>query len=1152
MHPLEELEAALLRVAVSQPENLPEMLRRDARGLVRAVEAILPEGRTDIELMLFIDQFEEAFTLAEESETAWFLDLLAHAVTEARSPLRIVITLRADFYDRPLMHPAFSDLMSKRTAVVVPLTRTELQNAVVSPAETVGVAIEAELVQKMIGEVQDEPGVLPLLQYALTELFDRHDGRTITLADYTKIGGVLGALARRADELYNSLSPEGQRAAKQLFLRLVTLGEGTEDTRRRVAIAELLSIASVERAEMQDVIDIFGKYRLLTFDRDPQTRVPTVEVAHEAIIREWQHLREWLDSGREDVRQQRRLSGLMREWQEAKRDPSFLLRGVQLEQFEYWLSTTDLALASGEREYFDASIAAREAAEARERARIEREEALERRALVFQRRLLVVMSIATVLALLLTAFAFNQREEARLSAATATVAQGQALIEADNAATAAAVAGRRADELQSLSLAESAEDAFAENNTDLALSLALQANTIFNPPVRAQRVLSELLSFAAVNLFSGEHTDRVNAVAFSPNGLSILSASNDGTLVLWDANTGLMQQRYAGVGVINSLAFLPDGENVLLATGDGALLLFNLTDGTVTRHFEGHDDAVFSVVVSADGTLALSGSRDRTLILWDVATGQALRRFGSTDGSAEGHLDRITAVAMTPDARYGLSGSADNTLILWDLNTGTIVQRFVGHTNVVTSVAISPDGLYSLSGSVDTTLILWDLSTGELVRRFEGHLDRVTSVAFSPDGLLALSGSGSPFAGASNENIVILWDVQTGLPVARFTGHSGQVTSVAFNGGAPRLTAVSGSADTTLRTWAVEPDMELLRLTADAGITDVALSSDGAMILTATTQNTLVLWDLRAMSPIREFSGHEGRINAVAISPDNAFALTASDDRTLMLWNLANGEAVRTFSGHTNQVRDVVFSPDGTLALSGSRDRNLILWDVATGEIVRTFETRHTNWVNTVALSPDGTRALSGSSDGTMILWDVATGTALMEFDGHEDDVASVVFSPDGLYGLSGSNDKTLILWDLSTGAIVRRFGAPDVQIEGGHTDWVTSVAFSPDGRMVISGSRDRSVRVWNVSTGELIYVFAPVSGMGGHTEPISAVLATPDGRNVLSVSLDGTLRLFPLAVEVVIDWTLAHRYVRELNCDERAQFRIEPACPTEESTAAP
>ena len=379
--PLDELEIALLHVAVHQPPSLIEQLERDANGLTRAAKLVLPK---DNELCILIDQFEEIFMLAENpAHTRHLLNLIHAAVTDPRSRVRVIVTLRADFYDRPLMFPAFGDLLRQRTEVVLPLTPTELEQAIAEPARRVGVTLEPALIAAIVAEVSEHLGALPMLQYALTELFERRSNATLTQGAYTDLGGVLGVLAQRADEIYCDLDPCEQDATRQMFLRLVTLGEGTEDTRRRVLESEVLALGG---DEMRMILDTFDKSRLLTFDRDPVTRSPTVEVAHEALLREWTRLRAWLDESRDDIRQQRMLATASQEWEQSGQEPDFLLRGARLDQFVSWSGATRVALTEDERAFLDRSVADQQRRDAVERQRREREAEIAREAQQYARR----------------------------------------------------------------------------------------------------------------------------------------------------------------------------------------------------------------------------------------------------------------------------------------------------------------------------------------------------------------------------------------------------------------------------------------------------------------------------------------------------------------------------------------------------------------------------------------------------------------------------------------------------------------------------------------------------------------------------------------------------------------------------------------------
>ncbi len=405
-HPFEELEAALLRIAVNPPPSLLDQLLDGETGIRRAVKRVLPDPHSL--LLLVIDQFEELFTQAPGETATAFLDALAAAVADPQSPLRVVVTLRADFYDRPLRHRGVGELLRRGTEVITPLSPDEVERAVTGPAERVGAKFEPGLVAQVVADVAEHPGALPLLQYALTELYDRRHGSAIELSTYREIGGLAAALARRAEAIYHQFEDGAKGATRQVLLRLITLGGGTEDVRRRVLRQELLSLGE---PDVEAVLDSFGRHRLLSFDRDPVTRGPTVEIAHEALLAEWDRLRGWIDANREDVRQERRLAAAADEWQAASRDAGYLLSGARLDQLAAWAALTDLSLDPGERAILDASIDRRNQERAEEEERRRDEERLRLRSR-WRTRLLTASGVGLAALAALAGFAFIQRNAA--------------------------------------------------------------------------------------------------------------------------------------------------------------------------------------------------------------------------------------------------------------------------------------------------------------------------------------------------------------------------------------------------------------------------------------------------------------------------------------------------------------------------------------------------------------------------------------------------------------------------------------------------------------------------------------------------------------------------------------------------------------------
>ena len=545
-HPLEELEQALWPVAVEPPPSLVEPMLRDPGGMLRTIRRILPDEE-DAKLLLVIDQFEELWSLASPERRAYFLDSLLAALSAPHSPLHVIVTLRADFYDRPLQVQPLAELVKQQTEVVLPLNQDELTWAIQEPARRLGVEYEEGVLSAIVTEVYDQPGTLPLLQYALTELFDARSGNQITRQAFDEVGGVLRALPRRADEIYENFSPSEQVAARQLFLRLVTLGEGVEDTRRRVRLSELeaLDLQNDPTADgassIGGIVDQFGAARLLTFDHDPLTRQPTVEVAHEALLREWGQLRTWLEESRDDVRLQRLLAAAAVEWQLAGNEPGYLLHGARLDQFAQWADDTTVALTADERAFLTASVDARQQRQAEEAARQQRElETAQQLAATEHQRaeeqatsaqnlrrrayyLGAALAAAALLALIALfagvqannnaqaaqananaaatqeAIAANQAAEAQRSADAAATAEAiaqeneaAALAAQAEAVAQAEIARFNEEQAQSQALTSGAREAFSGGDVDLALALAVQAVSGEQPPTEAVRTLNDV------------------------------------------------------------------------------------------------------------------------------------------------------------------------------------------------------------------------------------------------------------------------------------------------------------------------------------------------------------------------------------------------------------------------------------------------------------------------------------------------------------------------------------------------------------------------------------------------------------------------------------------------------------------------------------
>ena len=1105
-NPLDGLEAALLRAVPEPPASLMDQLEHDERGLNRAVLRLLPSDGS--ELVLVIDQFEEVFTLVEdEAVRTHFLGSLEAAATDPHSRLRVVATLRADFYDRPLLYRGFAELFRSRVEAVIPLSPDELERAISGPAKRVDVSLEPSLIAAMLTDVAEEPGALPLMEYALTELFDRRDGRVLTLATYRGLGGVSGALGRRAEELHDGLDAEGREAARQLFLRLVALGEGSEDTRRRAPRSEFASL-DVDQRAMSTVLDAFGASRLLSFDRDPSTGAPTIELAHEAILTAWPRLHRWIDAAREDLRIERRLAAAAREWVDADRDPSFLIQGSRLEQAESWASGARIAVTPEEREYLESSEAERDRRTAEEAAREAHEEELERRSYRRLRALVVVLAVAAVIAVGLTVFATGQRGRAEQEERNAKARE----------LAAASVANLDVDPERSILLALEAIDTTRGPDgrvlpeAEEALHRALVASRIvltqpdlggtldWSPkgyfvtegPENSGIVdLRDATTGKSVRSWMGHEQSDVNDVRFSPDGSMLATAGDDGFVKLWDPEAGKLTSEVQGMGGATGLSFDADGRLVAAAwPEDSTVRVIEAPTGRVVQEIGGRGTFVFATGLSPDGTRIVLGSADADFAeVFDVATGHSIFRLPRHGGS-------LTTVSWSPDGRWIATGATDSSVRVWDADTGRLVERLLGHTGVLVTVDWSPDSRRIVSGGSDGTARVWEL---------EVHPTRGT-VEVEGRQIFLLSAQ----------------QTQSGL-FAAFSPDGQRV-----------LTGDIGIASAKIWDLSLAGDAEVANVDTDrSGPVDVAYLPDGR-IVASRDRGSVAIWNVEdgAPSPVATLgpapSSSKDPVYLIAPSPDGeSVALVRNVSRIVSVWNVEARTVAFDYDTRTEPITGIGWSGDGRYLAVGSYDGSLHVLDADHGgrETLVGYEPEP-HAIQSLAFAPDGRTIAVGTFNGEhpdtnhVSIWDRKAKKVIRELDAVG--ATSLAFDGAGERLAIGFFDGRVEIRDSSTGAVERSFRAGSVT--------VMNVVFSPNGTLLATSGEDATVRLFDAERG------AQLLALRGHRFFVSGLDFSPDGQRLVSAAPDGVVRVWALDLDELI--AIAKRNVtRGLSDGECRQY---------------
>jgi WD40 repeat protein/energy-coupling factor transporter ATP-binding protein EcfA2 len=1079
-------KSSLLRAGL-----VPRLRQEGGCGEVRVLTPGAQPARTHTawsDGVIIVDQFEEVFALCgDPAQRRDFITALLAAAAAEGGP-RVVLAVRADFFGHCTAYRELAAAVQDATLVMSPMSPAELREAIAEPAAGVGLLVERKLVTRIVSEVKDEPGALPLMSHALLQTWRRRSGGILTAAAYEAAGGIRSSIARTAEDLYTALSPAQRERLRQVLLRLVTPGQNAQDTRRPVERAELLT--GDDATEL--LLERLAWARLITLDQE------RADMAHEALLTAWPRLNGWIEEDRERMRLQRRLTEAAHAWQDHDRDAGGLYRGLRLsiavEQFGSFDGLTSL-----EREFLTAGIAARD----RERRH--------------RRRRSTAISVLLGLSLVAGLLAWQQSETSRAR---------------QREAEARRVAG----------VAQSLRD----SDPLTAMRLSLAAWRLANLP-ETRSALMAAAGQRPLDVFTDPDGDPKTVRHLSMDGRTMLSIGSR-QVATWDVQTHRRTASLPGLRAERNFLGMRNGDAWIMPTrmGDGEFALWDLTTGRRDATALGRAESGFEMGISGRSVIAYDADGPRYRIgVWDTGTrGKLLeistRRDASVNPSVWTPLEGAAFLHSTQNARAvwdpaspDATLSPDDKLMavcvpgerlqLWDVAAGRrmdtpwapeLTKRQCDYEHV----SFTPDSR-RLTVITGENVRMWDIASG----REQAAIDHrnLQEIGFSADGTFMVATDGAD---------LLLWRVANPrYPVFRHALSGELATDLRIDPNANWIRYLAGSVTswpTTVRTLSLGRAATTLWRKEEA--TEAAFSPDGTTVALAygLEKPDVVrfrLYDRRTGQRTANLS----EVPCPAINRKNpgmscsAFLAFSSDGQML------------AFGGSTS-----VPVPSLT---------RLSLWDVTRRRTVGTYELKLGQHVGALALAPDGTSVFMASvpSDGSMIVWDlrrrVVTKT-LPDVTGHQITIrpdrrsmvtsfgdvidlpsvtpargsqnpgqnSALAFSPDGRYLAVGDETARTVLWD---GRVQRRLGVLDPQVatDSGADNRVNALAFSTDGVLAV-GNANGSLQLWDVASRQPIG--SPLPALGATVKELAF---SPDGKTLYAAGEHIPVQRYDLAPSAIV-----------------------------------
>ena len=1107
---------------------LADKVASSERQLVEVINDSLRRDVDHSRLLLVVDQFEELYTLCPEPQIrSAFADCLLTAVQSQAQQNQVSFTflmvMRADFMGRATEDRLLSQALQNATYILGPMTREELATAVEKPAQTAGVQFELGLVTRILDDVGNEPGNLPLLEFALTLLWEQQKNSLLAHAAYEAIDHVEGALAQYAERQFASLNSQDQGQARFVFTQLIQPGRSTEDARRQATLSEI-------GEGNWDLIIKLADARLIVTNRR-ETGEEIAEIVHEVLIRRWKRLQEWMNEERRFREWQERLREAMRQWKAANKDEAALLRGSLLAEAEGWLQERDVQLQSPEeRVFIEKGVIFRESVHL---TQIRRRNAV-----------LAASLIVTVLFVVLGLFSYGQSQDLAVEGTRAAENEGTAVANAhlanaestrafENEGTAVAnsmalatevyIRQQAEEEAISAQLISEAESERAEReallsrsrelaavslsildeDAELSLLFALEAVETAQT-MQSEEALRRALVASRVRYRFPGRANNTQGLAWSPDGSMLAISDPEKSLTIWDVAD---QQVLKSITVdtnsyLSTIEWSPKQEFIALLLSNNKLVVWNLLEGEIKLEIEGYTDSIDNLIWSPEGDrLVFTGCTlleeeeiscsESDIYMLAIEINEEPILIDRVECNDDRGICRIHDISWDPDGTYIAAGLSDGTMWLWDTRR---------NADTAQRIDFAEFGIYSLDWQPNGQNIA--LMGYELLRIWNPVTERVEKTAPTyVSGSLSTANVEWSYDGHwllyNDQNHKIrMWEPDTG-EMYLLTGHADKIEAIQWQPHGNLLASASHDGEVLIWDTGINRDSSMTVLKRGLAYWVNSVDWHPSSQILAFDHYGLELWNVNTKEwiTINDARPYE----AVVWSPEGDRLAFASSDNSIHIWNMVEREEILILTGHTDIILDIDWNPDGSQLVSASGDHTVIIWDTGSGARIKTIkpdgQENRGNIPGCVDWSPDGKFLAFSLAQPELWIWNVSQNIGNKIEVSERDLVYDVAWNPNGTQIATASGD--LKVWDSITGSLVfTNFGSDQPFVD------VKSVAWHPDGYHIAFGDTGGMIRTWDTKSHQS-------SLLSGHQGEVISLAWSPNGNLLASGSRDFTARVY-------------------------------------------